>query len=68
MNLKLIAMTTVLSAAASVAGAKGHNQSNTDVPGQNVGMETVTTAQQLGTLKGNATTAPVTDARIKAGR
>ena len=38
--------------AASGAFAKAHNQGNTEVPGQNVGTETIPTSQALGGLKG----------------
>jgi hypothetical protein len=37
---------------ATGAFSKAHNQGNTEVPGANVGTETVATSQALGSLKG----------------
>lgn len=63
--------------AASLAGlvttsalAKGHNQGDTEVPGKNVGAETVASSQSLGSTKGNRPEdkAPANSASDKAGR
>ena len=51
--VKAAALGAALAAvAATGAVAKGHNQGNTAVPGENVGAETVTTSQALGGIKG----------------
>ena len=44
---------TGLMLASGTAFAKGHNQSNTEVPGENAGAETAAAAQTLGSAKGN---------------
>ena len=44
-------LATILTAGG--AFAKAHNQGNTEVPGANVGTETVATSHRLGELKGN---------------
>jgi uncharacterized protein YdeI (BOF family) len=44
---------TVISLLATGAFAKGHNQSNTEVPGADTGTETVASSQSLGGIKGN---------------
>jgi hypothetical protein len=51
--MRKILVITMVSFLATGALAKGHNQSNTDVPGENTGKETVSSAQSLGGAKGN---------------
>lgn len=49
---KLLAV-TILSALATSAFAKAHDQGSTAVPGMNTGTETVAASQSLGSIKGN---------------
>ena len=50
---KMTLTAVMLCLAATGAFAKAHNQGNTEVPGMDVGAETVTTSQILGEAKGN---------------
>lgn len=49
----LITAIAALTLGATGAMAKGHSQNNTEVPGKNVKAETVTSAQGLGSTRGN---------------
>ena len=50
--IKMTLTAATLCLAASGAFAKAHNQGDTDVPGMDVGTETVTVSQLLGGIKG----------------
>ncbi len=49
-TLLIVGMTT------GMASAKAHNQGNTEVPGTNVGSQTVSTSHVLGGIKGQRPT------------
>jgi uncharacterized protein YdeI (BOF family) len=51
--MKKILTVTVITLLTTGAFAKGHNQSNSDVPGADTGVETVASSQSLGGIKGN---------------
>jgi hypothetical protein len=53
MTSKIFLIGAALCIAGTSAFAKAHDQGQTDVPGQNVGQETVAPAQTLGSAKGN---------------
>lgn len=53
MTRKILMTTAAVCLAATGAFAKAHDQGQTNVPGQNVGAETVGPAQTLGGARGN---------------
>lgn len=61
-SIVLIAAAVVI-AAPSLALAKGHDQGQTDTPGKNVFLETVSPAKTLGGARGNSGNTPAATKR-----
>lgn len=60
---KLAALTLASTIAATGAFAKAHDQGQTDNPGKNVFLETVTPAKTLGGARGNSGNTPAAEKR-----